>query len=64
MSDIEKMSMEDLLGAIDFCEETYANLTSHGQTDDYLVGSQKMVEIYRQELDRRIRQIKGDNRNE
>ena len=58
MYDIKDMSTEDLLRAIDFCEDTGTNLTSHGQADDYLCGSLKMAEIYKRELDRRTSETK------
>lgn len=53
MKAIEQMTNEELLRAIDLCVDTGTNLTSHGQADDYLVGSLKMASIYRQELKRR-----------
>ena len=53
MKSIEQMSNEELLRAIDLCMDTGTNLTSHGQSDDYLVGSLKMAQIYRSELTRR-----------
>lgn len=53
MKDIKSMSTEELLRAIDYCLDTSTNLTSHGQADDYLVGSAKMVAIYQNELKRR-----------
>ena len=61
MQSIQEMSMEELLKAIDFCEDTSSNLTSHGQEDDYLVGSQQMIAIYRDELDRRAKKTKEKN---
>lgn len=53
MKGIEQMTNEELLRAIDLCEDTSTNLTSHGQADDYLVGSFKMASVYRQELSNR-----------
>ena len=53
MKGIEQMTNEELLRAIDLCEDTGTNLTSHGQADDYLVGSFKMESIYRAEIKRR-----------
>ena len=53
MKDISQMSNEELLRAIDVCVETGTNLTSHGQADDYLVGSLKMAQVYREEIKRR-----------
>ena len=53
MHSIAEMTTEELLRAIDFCADTGTNLTSHGQADDYLVGSQKMEKVYREELKRR-----------
>lgn len=58
MRSVEQMSTEELLRAIDFCTDTGTNLTSHGQADDYLVGSLKMANIYREELKRREHQNK------
>ena len=58
MRSIAEMSTEELLRAIDFCTDTGTNLTSHGQADDYLVGSLKMANIYREELKRREQQSK------
>lgn len=53
MKAIEQMTNEELLRAIDLCVDTGTNLTSHGQADDYLVGSLKMAQIYQRELTRR-----------
>lgn len=53
MKSVREMSTEELLRAIDYCTETGTNLTSHGQADDYLVGSLKMAKIYRDELKKR-----------
>ena len=53
MKDISQMSHEELLRAIDLCVDTGTNLTSHGQADDYLVGSLKMAQIYREEIRKR-----------
>lgn len=60
LKDLQKMSMEELLRAIDYCVDTGTNLTSHGQADDYTVGSLKMAEMYRAELKRRERGIKHE----
>ena len=49
------MSNEELLRAIDICVDTGTNLTSHGQADDYLVGSLRMAQVYREELKNRER---------
>ena len=53
MKDIKSMSSEELLRAIDLCLDTSTNLTSHGQSDDYMVGSAKMAKVYQDELARR-----------
>ena len=53
MRSVQEMSTEELLRAIDFCTETGTNLTSHGQADDYLVGSLRMAKVYRDEMKRR-----------
>ena len=53
MKDLETMSTEELLRAIDYCVDTGTNVTSHAQADDYIVGSLKMAEVYRNELKRR-----------
>ena len=53
MRSVRDMTTEELLNAIDYCVETGTNLTSHGQSDDYLVGSLKMAQVYREELKRR-----------
>lgn len=53
MKCIEDMTNEELLRAIDLCEETSTNLTSHGQSDDYLVGSFQMAKRYQMELEKR-----------
>lgn len=62
MKAIEQMSNEELLRAIDLCVDTGTNLTSHGQADDYLVGSLKMAQVYREELKSREKR-KGDLTN-
>ncbi len=53
MRSVEEMSTEELLRAIDYCTETGTNLTSHGQADDYIASSLKMVKVYKDELKRR-----------
>ena len=53
MKSVREMSTEELLRAIDYCTETGTNLTSHGQADDYLVGSLKMAQVYQSEIKRR-----------
>ena len=53
MKGIKEMSNEELLRAIDLCMDTGTNLTSHGQADDYLVGSMQMVKAYQHELESR-----------
>ena len=58
MHGLMEMSTEEILRAIDYCEDTGTNLTSHGQTDDYLASSLKMASVYREELKRRE---KGEN---
>ena len=55
MKGISEMSNEELLRAIDICVDTGTNLTSHGQADDYLVGSLRMAQVYREELKNRER---------
>ena len=58
MKGIKEMSNEELLRAIDFCMDTGTNLTSHGQADDYLVGSMRMVNVYQSELREREKKIR------
>ena len=53
MKGIKEMSNEELLRAIDLCMDTGTNLTSHGQADDYLVGSMQMAKAYQRELEQR-----------
>ena len=53
MKGISEMSNEELLRAIDLCEDTGTNLTSHGQADDYMVGSLRMAKAYADEIKRR-----------
>ena len=53
MRGLHEMSNEELLRAIDLCVETGTNLTSHGQADDYLVGSFQMAKVYKAEIERR-----------
>ena len=53
MKDLSKMSTEELLRAIDYCVDTGTNLGTHGQADDYTVGSLKMAALYQAELERR-----------
>lgn len=53
MRDLQSMSIAELLKAIEFCDDTGTNVSTHGQADDYTVGSLKMAEIYRKELKRR-----------
>ena len=59
MRSVQEMSTEELLRAIDYCVDTGTNLTSHGQADDYLTGSLKMVTVYRDELKRRENKSHG-----
>ena len=56
--DLQDMSTEELLRAIDYCVDTGTNLTTHGQADDYTVGSLKMAKLYQAELDRRTKEKK------
>lgn len=53
MKDIKKMSDAELEEAIDFYMDMGTNLTSHGQADDYFVGSLKLAQFYQEELKRR-----------
>ena len=61
MKGISEMSNEELLRAIDLCMDTGTNLTSHGQADDYLLASMKMVAVYENELKRRESHTKKEN---
>ena len=53
MRSVQEMSTEELLRAIDYCVDTGTNLTSHGQADDYMIGSLRMVNVYKDEIKRR-----------
>jgi len=55
---LEQMTNEELLRAIDLCVDTGTNLTSHGQADDYLVGSLKMAKVYKDELSKREKEYR------
>ena len=56
------MSTEELLRAIDYCYDTGTSLTTHGQSDDYMVASLQVVKYYKDELTRRenSREHKGE----
>ncbi len=61
MRSVQEMTTEELLRAMDYCTDTGTNLTSHGQADDYLVGSLKMAKVYRDELKRREKKTVKEN---
>ena len=51
--ELKNIPTEELLRAVEFYDDTGVNLSTHGQADDYTVGSLKMAELYHAELQRR-----------
>ncbi len=53
MTDLESLTDDQLHDAIELCYQTGMNFSSHGQADDYVVGSFKLAKRYQEELERR-----------
>ena len=61
MKAIAEMSNEEILRAIDICMDTGTNFTSHGQSDDYMVGNMQIIKAYQMELKSREQKLcKGE----